>query len=91
MATKHMTPEEAWDHFWENVYRKEILGTRGGMYTKQQRNALRTAQRDRLGKRTRKDGGKNIGLAPDRVRRLLDEFAPGKYVVHEITFTVNED
>jgi len=74
---------EAWDHFFTHVYQKEILGVRGAA-TDVQRMKIRNAQRDRLGKRLIK--GRPVALSADRVQEILNEFAPGRYLVTPAVF-----
>lgn len=73
-----MDAAQAWAHFYEHVRPAIWAGL-----TRDERRDINTAQRDYLG--LRKDRkGEPVALGADRVARLLDRFAPGKYGVERV-------
>jgi hypothetical protein len=81
---KQMTPAEAWQDFMSAVW----PSVRNSM-TRNERREISTAQRDFEGKRNDRYG-KPISLGPERIARLLERFAPGRYRVerHDPVFWV---
>ena len=80
MEPKHLTPMEAWDDFYKN-YTSPGNKPKGGIP-----NDLRVAQVTRRGK-TKQVSGATKTLGPERIKRLLDKYAPGEYQFHEAFFT----
>lgn len=70
-----MTPAEAWQDFMVEVWPL----VRAGL-NRNERREVSTAQRDFEGKRNDRSG-KPITLGPERIARLLERFAPGRYRV----------
>lgn len=82
---KHMDAKEAWRDFFDNV-RPNIWD---GL-TRNERRDINTAERDYNGLR-RYPNGSAIQLGPERVARLLERFAPGRYgVEYLVIFWVKE-
>ena len=81
---KHNTMEnkfelsQAWEHFWNEVK----PGIWSGLDYKQ-KNRITTANRDYQGLRKNNTSGKVINLGPDRIEKILSEFAPGLYRVEK--------
>lgn len=72
---KYMDSDAAWRDFFENV-RPDIWPD----LTRNERRDINTAQRDYKG--LRKDrGGAVVKLGAERVAKLLERFAPGRYGV----------
>ena len=81
-----LTPSEAWKHFWENV--KPTIWTD---LDNKQKNRLITAERDSRGLRKDNRSGKALNLGPDRIEKLLTEFADGHYRIEKhIVFYVKQ-
>ena len=74
-----LTPEDAWDDFYRVVYQKIKKGLEW-----HEKNRIITANRDRKGLRKRKSGTV-IGLDVERIRAILDKYAPGRYGVETVT------
>lgn len=74
-----LTPEEAWDDFYRVVYQQ--IKHRLEWHEK---NRVITANRDRKGLRKRASGTV-IGLDVERIRAILDKYAPGRYGVETVT------
>lgn len=69
----YMDASEAWSDFYDHV-RPDIWS---GL-SRNERRDINTAQRDFMG--LRKDRrGEVIRLGPERVAKLLERFAPGRY------------
>lgn len=75
MVTENMDHRAAWRDFVQNV----LPDIRNGL-SRKQRQAIDLAERDFYGKRLKKSGAP-YGLGYDRVQKLLDELAPGRYEV----------
>ena len=81
---KHNTMEnkfelsQAWEHFWNEVK----PGIWSGLDYKQ-KNRITTANRDYQGLRKNNTSGKVINLGPERIEKILSEFAPGLYRVEK--------
>ena len=73
--TKTMNEREAWQDFYEHV-RPEIWA---GL-SRNERRDINTAHRDFKGRRKDRHGAPLV-LGAERVARLLDRFAPGRYGV----------
>ena len=71
----HLTPLEVWTEFWETT----------GQYIKPRPNVLHQAFRTAKGeiKRTSGKGERVVMLGPDRIKRLVEKYAPGRYEYHE--------
>lgn len=79
----YMDASEAWLDFYTHI-RPDIWA---GL-NRNERRDINTAQRDYLGLRRNK-AGDVVKLGPDRVARLLERFAPGRYGVEvEVRFWV---
>lgn len=80
-----MDAKEAWRDFYEKVR----PGIWGGL-SRNERRDINTAERDYQGLRRRRDGSV-VQLGPERVARLLERFAPGRYgVEYRVVFWVKE-
>lgn len=75
-----MNEREAWRDFYDHV-RPEIWPT----LSRNERRDINTAQRDFQGLRLDRSGA-TIRLGAERVARLLDRFAPGRYGVERRVF-----
>lgn len=84
MEQQFISAREAWADFFEHV--------RPGIWAGLSRNDRRdihTAQRDFLGLRKDRHGA-SVRLGAERVARLLERFAPGRYRVERVVrFWVN--
>ena len=69
---------QAWQDFYEQV--RPVIWEN---LSRNDRRDINTAQRDFLGQR-RDRGGAVITLGPERVARLLERFAPGRYRVERV-------
>lgn len=72
---KSLTPQQAFADFWETT----------GRFITPSPDELRKAKQTMEGRQLKK--GKVMHLGVDRVKRLLDKYAPGKYMLNEPTFT----
>jgi hypothetical protein len=72
---EHLTPSEVWLEFWTNV----------GSQMKPIENELHQADRTFRGevKRKSKKGVRVVTLGADRIKRLVEKYAPGRYEYHE--------
>lgn len=70
MKKEHLTPLEAWADFYEN-------------YKGKKPSELYVAQKTYEGKAYQPKSGNVKQLGPQRIRRLLDKYAPGQYDFHE--------
>lgn len=71
-------PSQAWEHFWNEV--------KPGIWPdldKRKRNRIINANRDHLGLRKNSRNGRTINLGPERIEKILNEFAPGLYRVEK--------
>lgn len=85
MQQDFLDARQAWQDFYLHV-RPVIWDNLSRNY----RRDINTAQRDFLGQR-RDRGGAVINLGPERVARLLERFAPGRYGVERLVrFWVEE-
>lgn len=73
---EHLTPIEVWNEFWETT----------GKHIKPRPNELHQAYRTAKGEVRRiskKTGERIVVLGPDRIKRLVEQFAPGQYEYHD--------
>ena len=77
MERKFEAPQ-AWEHFWNEVK----PGIWAGLDNKQ-KNRIINANRDHQGLRKSSRSGRVINLGPERIARILAEFAPGLYRVEK--------
>lgn len=78
MEQRFMGAQEAWADFYERV-RPAIWSS----LSRNERRDIHTAQRDFMGLRKDRHGSP-IVLGAERVARLLDRFAPGRYGVERV-------
>jgi len=78
MEQQFMDAQEAWADFFEHVRPAIWAGL-----SRNERRDIDTAQRDFLGLRKDRHGAP-VRLGADRVARLLERFAPGRYGVERV-------
>lgn len=78
MEQSFLTHLEAWRDFYDHVR----PGIWGGL-SRGERREINTAERDYHGRRLSRHG-RPLVLTPERVERLLERFAPGRYGVERV-------
>lgn len=82
MQNKMLTPTECWEDFWE--WYKTVRPAR-------MPNELAVADLTHKGEVTKTNSRGEIvqvRLGPDRIARLLEKYAPGRYVLHPAYYTM---
>ena len=75
---KKFEPSQAWEHFWNEVKPDIWAGL-----DNRQKNRIINANRDHQGLRKNHRNGRVINLGPERIEKILAEFAPGLYRVEK--------
>lgn len=85
MDEKELNLKEAWEHFWANTYKTQTWRN----MSNPERDEMRVANRTYKGKvrRKRADGSERVvSLEAERMERLMNKHAPGKYKYREAAF-----